>query len=140
MLFGRGPARRRLLVGPDFKEARFDPGSGFEVDAGGPQVALPCGPRAQHHGAGNHAPGIERAQHLDPLACVHDPRADPSRATQKEAPGRLDPGGRAPTAVHAGHPPEKIQADAERARWFTAEEAKAYGLVDKVIVKRGEIH
>ncbi|NCZ87939.1 MAG: ATP-dependent Clp protease proteolytic subunit, partial [Actinobacteria bacterium] len=24
-------------------------------------------------------------------------------------------------------------------RWFTAEQAKEYGLVDKVIVKRGEI-
>ena len=32
-----------------------------------------------------------------------------------------------------------IEADAERDRWFTAEEAKEYGLVDKVIVKRGEI-
>ena len=27
----------------------------------------------------------------------------------------------------------------ERDRWFTAEQAKDYGLVDKVIVKRGEI-
>ncbi|MFM2181163.1 MAG: Clp protease, partial [Actinomycetota bacterium] len=27
----------------------------------------------------------------------------------------------------------------ERDRWFTAEQAKEYGLVDKVIVKRGEI-
>ena len=32
-----------------------------------------------------------------------------------------------------------IQADSERDRWFTAEEAKDYGLVDKVIVRRGEI-
>ena len=30
-------------------------------------------------------------------------------------------------------------ADAERDRWFTAEQAKEYGLVDKVILKRGEI-
>jgi ATP-dependent Clp protease protease subunit len=43
------------------------------------------------------------------------------------------------TAFHSGQPLEKIQADAERDRWFTAEEAKAYGLVDKVILKRGEI-
>ncbi len=43
------------------------------------------------------------------------------------------------TALHSGQPLEKIQADAERDRWFTAEEAKAYGLVDKVILKRGEI-
>ena len=32
-----------------------------------------------------------------------------------------------------------IQADSERDRWFTAEQARDYGLVDKVIVKRGEI-
>jgi ATP-dependent Clp protease protease subunit len=43
------------------------------------------------------------------------------------------------TAFHTGQTVEKIQADAERDRWFTAEEAKEYGLVDKVIVKRGEI-
>jgi ATP-dependent Clp protease protease subunit len=43
------------------------------------------------------------------------------------------------TAEHTGQPLEKIQADSERDRWFTAEEAKEYGLVDKVIVKRGEI-
>ena len=40
---------------------------------------------------------------------------------------------------HSGQPLETIQADSERDRWFTAEEAKAYGLVDKVILKRGEI-
>ncbi|MFZ9590464.1 MAG: ATP-dependent Clp protease proteolytic subunit, partial [Ilumatobacteraceae bacterium] len=34
---------------------------------------------------------------------------------------------------------EEIQADSERDRWFTAEQARDYGLVDKVIVKRGEI-
>jgi len=43
------------------------------------------------------------------------------------------------TAFHTGQDVSKIQADAERDRWFTAEEAKEYGLVDKVIVKRGEI-
>ena len=32
-----------------------------------------------------------------------------------------------------------IQADSERDRWFTAEEAKAYGLVDSVILRRGEM-
>jgi ATP-dependent Clp protease protease subunit len=40
---------------------------------------------------------------------------------------------------HSGQPLDRIQADSERDRWFTAEEAKAYGLVDKVIVRRGEI-
>jgi ATP-dependent Clp protease protease subunit len=43
------------------------------------------------------------------------------------------------TSLHSGKPIEQIQADSERDRWFTAEEAQQYGLVDKVIVKRGEI-
>ncbi|MCU1394330.1 MAG: clpP [Ilumatobacteraceae bacterium] len=43
------------------------------------------------------------------------------------------------TAHHTGQELTKIQADSERDRWFTAEEAVAYGLVDKVILKRGEI-
>lgn len=42
-------------------------------------------------------------------------------------------------AQHSGRAIEDIQADSERDRWFTAEEAKEYGLVDKVIVRRGEI-
>ena len=42
-------------------------------------------------------------------------------------------------AHHSGRPIEQIQADSERDRWFTAEKAKEYGLVDKVIFKRGEI-
>ena len=42
-------------------------------------------------------------------------------------------------AFHTGQPLEKIQADAERDRWFTAEGAKEYGLVDKVLLHRGEI-
>ena len=43
------------------------------------------------------------------------------------------------TAFHTGQEVSRIQADAERDRWFTAEQAQEYGLVDKVIVKRGEI-
>jgi len=42
-------------------------------------------------------------------------------------------------AQHSGQSLEKIQADSERDRWFTAGEAVEYGLVDKVIVRRGEI-
>ncbi|MBM3717441.1 MAG: ATP-dependent Clp protease proteolytic subunit [Actinobacteria bacterium] len=42
-------------------------------------------------------------------------------------------------AHHSGRTIEDIQADSERDRWFAAEEAKEYGLVDKVIVRRGEI-
>jgi len=42
-------------------------------------------------------------------------------------------------AFHSGQKIEQIQQDSERDRWFTPDQAKDYGLVDKVIVKRGEI-
>ena len=42
-------------------------------------------------------------------------------------------------AFHSGQTLEQIQADSERDRWFTAEEAKDYGLCDSVILRRGEI-
>jgi ATP-dependent Clp protease protease subunit len=42
-------------------------------------------------------------------------------------------------ALHSGQDVDQIQTDSERDRWFTAEEAKDYGLCDHVIVKRGEI-
>jgi ATP-dependent Clp protease protease subunit len=37
------------------------------------------------------------------------------------------------TAFHTGRPIEQIEKDADRDRWFTAEEAKEYGFVDQVI-------
>ena len=37
------------------------------------------------------------------------------------------------TAFHTGQPIEQIERDADRDRWFTAEEAKEYGFVDQVI-------
>jgi ATP-dependent Clp protease, protease subunit len=37
------------------------------------------------------------------------------------------------TAYHTGQPLEQIEKDADRDRWFTAEEAKEYGFVDRVI-------
>ena len=37
------------------------------------------------------------------------------------------------TAYHTGRPIEQIEKDADRDRWFTAEEAKEYGFVDHVI-------
>lgn len=43
------------------------------------------------------------------------------------------------TAHHSGRKLTEIQEDSERDRWFTAELARDYGLVDKVIVKRGEM-
>jgi ATP-dependent Clp protease protease subunit len=36
-------------------------------------------------------------------------------------------------AFHTGQPVEKIQADSERDRWFTADEAQEYGFIDQVI-------
>jgi ATP-dependent Clp protease protease subunit len=42
-------------------------------------------------------------------------------------------------AEHSGQTLEKVQADSERDRWFTGEEAKEYGLVDSVILRRGEM-
>jgi len=42
-------------------------------------------------------------------------------------------------ADHTGQTVEQITLDSDRDRWFTAEEAKDYGIIDHVIVKRGEI-
>ncbi len=42
-------------------------------------------------------------------------------------------------AEHSGQSLEQVQADSERDRWFTADEAKEYGLVDSVIRRRGEM-
>jgi len=43
-------------------------------------------------------------------------------------------------AFHTGQDVEQIEADSERDRWFTPEQAKDYGMIDQVIVRRGEIH
>jgi len=42
-------------------------------------------------------------------------------------------------AGHTGQTVEQIEEDSDRDRWFTAEEAKDYGLIDHVIVRRGEM-
>ena len=42
-------------------------------------------------------------------------------------------------AEHTGQTVETIEADSDRDRWFTAEEAKDYGIIDKVIVSRNDI-
>src|SRR5215204_5458289 len=42
-------------------------------------------------------------------------------------------------AEHTGQTVEQITLDSDRDRWFTADEAKDYGIIDHVIVKRGEI-
>ena len=36
-------------------------------------------------------------------------------------------------AFHTGQPVERIETDSDRDRWFTAEEAKDYGFIDRVI-------
>src|SRR5574339_991719 len=42
-------------------------------------------------------------------------------------------------AKHTGRPVEQIERDIDRDRFMSAEEAKAYGIVDHVIAQRGEI-
>jgi ATP-dependent Clp protease protease subunit len=42
-------------------------------------------------------------------------------------------------AEHTGQPLEQIQADSERDRWFTAEQAKEYGFVDEVVSRVAQV-
>jgi ATP-dependent Clp protease protease subunit len=42
-------------------------------------------------------------------------------------------------AFHTGQSVDQISEDSERDRWFTAEQAKEYGIIDDVIVRRGEV-
>jgi ATP-dependent Clp protease protease subunit len=39
---------------------------------------------------------------------------------------------------HTGQPIERIEADSDRDRWFTAEEANEYGFIDQVIEKASQ--
>ena len=39
------------------------------------------------------------------------------------------------TAAHTGQPFERVEADAERDRWFTPAQAVEYGLVDRVLTR-----
>lgn len=43
------------------------------------------------------------------------------------------------TAFHTGQPIEKIEADADRDNWFTAEEAKEYGFIDHVVLSPAHV-
>jgi ATP-dependent Clp protease protease subunit len=43
------------------------------------------------------------------------------------------------TAFHTGQTVEQIETDADRDRWFTAEEAREYGFVDRVISSAVEV-
>jgi len=42
-------------------------------------------------------------------------------------------------AHHTGQTVEQVEADSERDRWFTSEQAKDYGIIDDVILRRGEM-
>nr|WP_305853106.1 ATP-dependent Clp protease proteolytic subunit [Aquihabitans sp. G128] len=42
-------------------------------------------------------------------------------------------------AAHSGQTVEQIEADSERDRWFTAEQAKDYGIIDDVKVHRSDL-
>ena len=42
-------------------------------------------------------------------------------------------------SFHTGQTVEQIEEDSERDRWFTAEQAKDYGIIDKVITARGQL-
>jgi ATP-dependent Clp protease protease subunit len=42
-------------------------------------------------------------------------------------------------ALHTGHTVEEIARDSDRDRWFTADEAKDYGMIDHVIAHAADI-
>ena len=42
-------------------------------------------------------------------------------------------------AEHTGQPVEKVEADSRRDRWFTAEEALAYGFVDQILTDVADV-
>ncbi len=42
-------------------------------------------------------------------------------------------------AQHSGQPVETIERDSDRDKWFTAEEARDYGLFDRVIARAGQL-
>jgi ATP-dependent Clp protease protease subunit len=39
-------------------------------------------------------------------------------------------------ANHSGQPYEKVEKDSDRDYWMTGEEAKAYGMIDEILVKK----
>ena len=42
-------------------------------------------------------------------------------------------------SFHTGQPVERIEADSDRDRWFTAQEAKEYGFIDQVIESASDV-
>jgi ATP-dependent Clp protease, protease subunit len=43
------------------------------------------------------------------------------------------------TAEHTGQPPERVELDSRRDRWFSAEEALAYGMIDHILERVEDI-
>jgi ATP-dependent Clp protease protease subunit len=43
------------------------------------------------------------------------------------------------TAQHSGRTLDEIQRDWDRDRWFTAEQAREYGLIDQVITRAEQL-
>jgi ATP-dependent Clp protease protease subunit len=42
-------------------------------------------------------------------------------------------------SYHTGQPVERIEADSDRDRWFTAQAAKEYGFIDQVIERAADV-
>jgi ATP-dependent Clp protease, protease subunit len=42
-------------------------------------------------------------------------------------------------AFHTGQPVERIERDSDRDRWFTAEEAREYGIIDQVVANAEQV-
>jgi ATP-dependent Clp protease protease subunit len=42
-------------------------------------------------------------------------------------------------AQHTGQALQQVETDADRDRWFTAEQAKDYGFIDKVITSTKQV-
>ncbi len=42
-------------------------------------------------------------------------------------------------AHHTGQTVEQVEADSDRDRWFKPDEAETYGIIDRVILRRGEM-
>jgi ATP-dependent Clp protease protease subunit len=43
------------------------------------------------------------------------------------------------TAEHTGQPADRVEADSRRDRWFSAEEALAYGMIDHILERVEDI-
>jgi ATP-dependent Clp protease protease subunit len=43
------------------------------------------------------------------------------------------------TAEHTGQPAVKVEQDSRRDRWFTAEEAQEYGMIDHIVARVDDV-